>query len=96
MNFSDVVFSNFWNTLYRVDHQANAQNSFAFRWLRDYQPIVNRSGSGTSGLADERQTVQALHDEWDYDNTAMLTYNLVLGGTRLNTIRAAVTREDVD
>ena len=96
MNFSDVVFSNFWNTLVRVDHQVNAENTFQFRWLRDYQPIVNRSGSGTAGLADERQTLEALHDEWDYDNTAMATYNLVLGGTRLNTIRAAFTREYVD
>jgi Carboxypeptidase regulatory-like domain/TonB dependent receptor-like, beta-barrel len=96
MNFSDVVYSNFWNTLYRVDHQANAQNTYAFRWLRDYQPIRNRSGAGFGGGADERETLQALHDEWDTDNTAMLTYNLVLGGTRVNTIRAAVTREDVD
>ena len=96
MNFSDVVYSNFWNTLFRADHQVNAQNTLAFRWLRDYQPIVNRSGSGTPGLADERQTLQALHDERDYDNTAMATYNLVLGGTKLNTIRAALTKEDVD
>jgi Carboxypeptidase regulatory-like domain/TonB dependent receptor len=96
MNFSDVVYSNFWNTLLRVDHQVNAQNTFGFRWLRDFQPIVNRSGSGTAGLADERQTLQALHDERDYDNTAMVTYNMVLGGTRLNTIRAAMTKEDVD
>ena len=96
MNFSDVVYSNFWNSLIRVDHQVNPQNTFGFRWLRDYQPIVNRSGSGTAGLADERQTLQALHDERDYDNTAMVTYNMVLGGTRLNTIRAAMTKEDVD
>jgi hypothetical protein len=96
MNFSDVVYSDFWNTLFRVDHQVNPQNTLGFRWLRDYQPIVNRSGSGTGGLADERQTLKALHDEHDTDYTAMATYNLVLGGTRLNTIRAAVTREYVD
>ena len=90
------MYSNFWNSLLRVDHQVNPQNTFGFRWLRDYQPIVNRSGSGTAGLDDERQTLQALHDERDYDNTAMVTYNMVLGGTRLNTIRAAMTKEDVD
>jgi hypothetical protein len=98
MDFSTTVGSYFWNTLARVDHQANARNMFAFRWLRDYQPVVDRSGIGVQpgGRADETQTKQALHDEWDYDDTAMFTYNLVLGGTRLNTIRAAVTQEDVD
>lgn len=98
MDFSDIVYSKFWNILARVDHQVNAQNTFAFRWLLDYQPIVNRDGIGFNpgGLSTDRQTLQALQDEWDLDQTAMVTYNRVLGGTRLNTIRAAVTQEDVD
>ena len=97
MDFSDIVYSNFWNTLVRADHQLNGQNTLSFRWLRDYQPIVNRSGQGIdTSFSDDRQTLQALHDEKDFDNTAMATYNLVLGGTKLNTIRAAMTKEDVD
>ncbi|MBI2188787.1 MAG: TonB-dependent receptor [Acidobacteria bacterium] len=98
MSFSDVVYSNFWNTLARLDHQVNGQNTFAFRYLGDYQPIRNRSGVGFNpgGVTDENQTLTALQDEWDLDQTGMFTYNRVFGGTRLNTIRAAITQEDVD
>ena len=45
LTFSDVVYSDFWNTVVRADYQASAQNSFTFRWLSDYQPIRQRSGS---------------------------------------------------
>lgn len=98
LTFSDVVYSDFWNTVVRADYQANAQNSFTFRWLSDYQPIRQRSGSHTNpgGGNDPRQTLSALHDEKDWDQTGMFIYNRVLGSTKLNTLRAAVTQEDVD
>jgi outer membrane receptor protein involved in Fe transport len=98
MSFSDIVYSNFWNYVVRVDHQVNAQNSLMFRYLGDYQPIRNRDGIGFNpgGLTADRQTLTALQDEWDLDQTGIFTYNRVLGGTRLNTIRATITQEDVD
>jgi hypothetical protein len=88
MGFSEVLDTNFWNTLIRGDYQMNAKNTIGARWLRDWQPIVNRDGA--------RNTKDTLRNEWDNDQTLLLTYNLVLGDTRLNTIRAAITRENVD
>ncbi len=98
LTFSDVVYSDFWNNVVRTDFQANPQNSFTFRWLSDWQPIRQRSGSHTNpGAAqNDRQTLSALHDEKDWDQTGMFIYNRVLGSTKLNTLRAAVTQEDVD
>jgi hypothetical protein len=98
LTFSDVVYSDFWNNVVRADFQANAQNSFTFRWLSDWQPIRQRSGSHTNPGAgnDPRQTLSALHDEKDWDQTGMFIYNRVLGTTKLNTLRAAITQEDVD
>jgi hypothetical protein len=98
LTFSDIVYTDFWNTVVRTDYQANPQNSFVFRYLSDWQPIRQRSGSHTNPGAgnDPRQTLSALHDEKDWDQTGMFIYNRVLGSTKLNTLRAAVTQEDVD
>jgi hypothetical protein len=88
MGFSEVLDTNFWNTLIRADYQLNSDNTIGARWLRDWQPIVNRDGA--------RNTRDTLRNEWDNDQTLLITYNRVIGDTRLNTVRAAITRENVD
>ncbi len=35
LNFTDFTHDNVWNWMVRVDHQINANNTWAVRWLRE-------------------------------------------------------------
>jgi hypothetical protein len=74
-----------WNTLVRFDHQINANNSWAVRWLREWAPQWNTIGT--------RQTLESYQDETDLDQTLVGTFTSVLGTSKVNTFRLARTWE---
>jgi hypothetical protein len=75
-----------WNTLWRIDHQVTANNTWAFRWLRESAPQFNV-------LDGARDTVESNDDETDLDQTLVTTWTTVLSNTRVNTIRGGLTKE---
>ena len=85
LNFSIAEDRSDWNTLLRFDHQINANNTWAVRWLREDAPQWNTVGT--------RQTLSSLQDETDLDQTAVGTLTSVLGNSRVNTVRLARTWE---
>ena len=74
-----------WNTLIRFDHQINANNTWALRWLREWAPQWRTIGA--------RNIPQSAQDETDLDQTAVGTLTTVLGNSRVNTVRLARTWE---
>src|SRR6266508_1683236 len=85
LDFSIAEDRTDWNTLIRFDHQINANNTWAVRWLREWAPQWNTVGT--------RQTLASLQDETDLDQTAVGTFTSVLGNSRVNTVRVARTWE---
>ncbi len=85
LNFATVERRSDWNTLIRFDHQINANNTWAVRWLRELAPQFPIVGT--------RQSLQATSDETDLDQTAVGTLTSVLGNSRVNTVRLARTWE---
>ena len=75
------------NTLIRADHQMNANNSWAFRWLREDAPQFNLIGG------DARATDSYIQDETDNDQIWVGTYTSVLGSNKVNTVRISATSE---
>ncbi|OLC40953.1 MAG: hypothetical protein AUH43_25470 [Acidobacteria bacterium 13_1_40CM_65_14] len=85
LNFSIAEDRTDWNTLIRFDHQINANNTWAVRWLREWAPQWYTIGT--------RQTLESFQDETDLDQTAVGTLTSVLGNARVNTVRVARTWE---
>jgi hypothetical protein len=42
LNFTTFTHDNVWNWMGRVDHQINANNTWAVRWLRETSPQTNQ------------------------------------------------------
>ena len=42
LNFSTFTHDNVWNWMGRIDHQLNANNTWAMRWLRESSPQTNQ------------------------------------------------------
>ncbi|HEY0875746.1 MAG TPA: TonB-dependent receptor [Vicinamibacterales bacterium] len=76
-----------WNTVVRFDHQLNAANTWAVRWLREDSPQFNQVIGNV--------TLDAAREEFDVDQTVVGTLSSVLGSSPVNTFRVAWTREDV-
>jgi hypothetical protein len=74
-----------WNTFWRIDHQVNASNTWAFRHLREYAPQF----FVMSGL----ETEQSHDDETDLDQTFVGTWTTVVSNTKVNTVRFGLTKE---
>ena len=94
LNFSTVEHREAWNGMIRVDHQINANNTWAFRYLGETSPqipiIQTRTTQGTTrGPAG----TASFTDETDLDQTIVATHTTVLGNARVNTIRASATLE---
>lgn len=94
LTFSTVENREAWNTLLRFDHQINANNTWAIRYLGETSPqipiIQTRTTQGTTrGPAGKA----SFSDETDLDQTIVGTYTTVLGNSRVNTIRASATVE---
>jgi hypothetical protein len=85
LNFSIAEDRTDWNTLIRFDHQINANNTWAVRWLREWAPQWYTIGT--------RQTLDSFQDETDLDQTAVGTLTSVLGNSRVNTVKVARTWE---
>ena len=88
LNFTDFTHDNVWNWMVRVDHQINANNTWAVRWLRETSPQTNQftSTNFTRARAEEEQ---------DTDWTVVGTLNSVIANTRVNTLKLSYTHEDV-
>jgi hypothetical protein len=97
-NGSPVTQDRVWNTLARVDHQLNLNNTWAVRWLRESSPQLNQIVPvvrNTPIAGTWPVTQNASREENDVDQTIVGTLNTVLGGNRLNTVRVNFTQEDV-
>jgi hypothetical protein len=88
LNFTDFTHDNVWNWMVRVDHQINASNTWAVRWLRESSPQTNQFTSTTF-------TKSRAEQENDVDWTMVGTLNSVLANTRVNTLKVSYTHEDV-
>ncbi len=86
LNFTTAESWEAWNTLIRVDHQINAGNTWAFRWLRELAPQFSLLGGRAA-------TLNALEDETDNDQTYVGSWTSVIGSSKVNTFRVSATRE---
>ena len=87
-SFSGVELTNSWDYLGRVDHQLNSNHNYSVRFLWDHQPNYDQAlGDGTK---------DTYYIEIDNDKTLVGTYNWVIGGTKLNTMRASWVYEKPD
>jgi hypothetical protein len=74
-----------WNYMGRMDHQLNASHNYSVRFLWDHQPNYNQVlGNGT---------IDTLSIEKDNDWSFVTSYNWVMGGKKLNTLRASAVHE---
>ncbi len=72
------------NTMYRVDHQVNGNNSWALRYMRETSPEDNRIGNRT-----ELSSVDSTDDEYMFVGS----YTSVIGNNVVNTVRVTRTHE---
>jgi hypothetical protein len=86
LNFTHTENWTAWNTLIRFDHQVNASNTWAFRWLRELAPQFELLGG-------RQATLNALEDETDNDQTYVGSWTSVIGSDKVNTVRVSATRE---
>jgi hypothetical protein len=86
LNFTHVENWTAWNTLIRFDHQVNANNTWAFRWLRELAPQFDLLGG-------RQATLHAQEDETDNDQTYVGSWTSVIGSDKVNTFRVSATRE---
>jgi TonB dependent receptor/TonB-dependent Receptor Plug Domain len=86
-NTTTATESRVWNSVIRVDHQINANNTWGVRWLRETSPAVNQ-------IVDVR-TLAAGESENDLDQTVVGSFTSVLKNTQVNTLRLTFTQEDV-
>src|SRR5205814_4878705 len=92
LDFSIAEDRTDWNTLIRFDHQINANNTWAVRWLREWAPQWYTIG--TRQVVDPvDRTKSSYQDETDLDQTAVGTLTSVLSNSRVNTVRLARTWE---
>ena len=88
LNFTDFTHDNVWNWMVRADHQINANNTWAVRWLRETSPQSNQ-------LVQTNYTRSRAEEEQDTDWTMVGTLNSVIANTKVNTVKVSYTHEDV-
>src|SRR5262245_21858113 len=88
LNFTDFTHDNVWNWMVRVDHQINANNTWAVRWLRESSPQTNQYTLTNITRANAEE-------EADVDWTMVGTLSSVLSSTKVNTLKLSYTHEDV-
>src|SRR4051812_9218467 len=86
-NGTQVTQDRVWNTIFRGDHQLNANNTYSLRWLRESSPQTNQIIGAV--------TPAAAREESDVDQTLSANFNSVLSSTKVNTLRTTWTRENV-
>jgi outer membrane receptor for ferrienterochelin and colicin len=87
-NFTTFTHDNVWNWMGRLDHQINANNTWAVRWLRESSPQSNQFVA-TNLTRDHAEA------EDDHDWTVVGTLSSVIKNTKVNTIKVSYTHEDV-
>jgi hypothetical protein len=88
LNFTDFTHDNVWNWMVRIDHQINANNTWAVRWLRESSPQTNQ-------LVQTNYTRSRAEEEQDVDWTMVGTLSSVIANTKVNTVKISYTHEDV-
>ena len=88
LNFTDFTHDDVWNWMARVDHQINASNTWAVRWLRETSPQSNQYVLTNITKANAEK-------ETDTDWTMVGTLSSVLSSTKVNTLKISYTHEDV-
>jgi len=88
LNFTDFTHDNVWNWMVRMDHQINANNTWAVRWLRESSPQTNQ-------FVATNLTRAHAEAEADTDWTVVGTLNSVIKNTRVNVVKVSYTHEDV-
>jgi hypothetical protein len=88
LNATAFTHDNVWNWMARLDHQINANNTWAIRWLRETSPQTNQ-------LVQTNYTLTRAEEEQDTDWTVVGTLNSVLANTKVNTLKFSYTHEDV-
>ena len=88
LNFTDFTHDNVWNWMVRMDHQINANNTWAVRWLRESSPQTNQ-------FVATNLTRAHAEAEADVDWTVVGTINSVIKNTRVNVLKFSYTHEDV-
>jgi TonB dependent receptor/Carboxypeptidase regulatory-like domain/TonB-dependent Receptor Plug Domain len=88
LSFTGTTRDNVWNWMARMDHQINANNTWAVRWLRETSPQTNQ-------LVQTNYTRSRAEEEQDGDWTIVGTLNSVIKNTRVNTLKISYTHEDV-
>jgi hypothetical protein len=89
LNFTTFTHDNVWNWMARVDHQINATNTWAVRWLKESSPQSNQFPGVTNWTRSHAEK------ETDTDWTVVGTLNSVIANTRVNTLKLSYTHEDV-
>ena len=87
LNDQQTTKDRVWNTIIRGDHQINNDNTYSVRWLRETSPQKNQIIGAV--------TARAAREEADVDQTLATNFNSVLSNTKVNTLRATWTRENV-
>jgi hypothetical protein len=88
LNFTDFTHDNVWNWMTRFDHQINANNTWAVRWLRETSPQTNQ-------FVQTNYTRTRAEEEQDTDWTIVGTLSSVIANTKVNTFKVSYTHEDV-
>jgi hypothetical protein len=87
LNRTDFESTRVWNTFLRGDHQLTPSNTWGLRWLRETSPQAKQ--------LNEVWTAARAEAETDIDSTIVANLSSVLGSTKVNTLRASTTSEDV-
>ena len=91
LNAATTTLGRAWNTIVRFDHQPAPAHTWGIRWLRESSPQENV----LIPAAGRQATLATARIEEDVDQTTVATLQSVLGNTRINTLRAGFTRENV-
>lgn len=91
-NFTVAQKTDSWNYMGRFDHQLNASHNYNVRFLWDHQPNYNQVLGGV-GTPPTQGTIDTLSIEKDNDWSFVTSYNWVMGGRKLNTLRASAVHE---
>jgi hypothetical protein len=87
------------NAFVRVDHQIDANNAYAVRFMvRDSgcsgDPGCAAGGVGTS-IATNNPTATAVQQEWEFDTVVVANYNRVISSTKLNSVIFSFPRQTI-
>ena len=92
LNWSPTTQDRVWNTMVKFDHQMSANHTWGIRWLRELSPQQNQAIAPAVGI---QVASGAIREEDDKDQTVVATLSSVFGSTKVNSLRAGWTQEDV-